>query len=377
MPNRTNLPPDADIVRLHDEENLSFPAIGARYGLRDGRSVRYAYLRHTGQLDGSGRREYGNRAQRRAAARSSFAGGTARTFGVEIECDRLQYTPCREALAEAGVPVANTRSYTHEVIRGQWKVVTDATVSGCEAVTPPLSGQAGIDQIRDGMRAMRAAGASVGRNCGMHVHVSMDGLNGAEIAQLVDDFATAQPIVDSFVPGSRRSNRGGYSGGAINPTPRFREALRTLVDQGQRSWHGDRNAAVRSNLARTWGHDRYSTLNFDAFRAYGTVEFRQHAGTLNAKKAAAWVEMLVTFVEASQTGTLRTTSVEAFLDSLVANGLSTSARNYLLRRAEVLGVASGTVLAEPEPEPVVTVEPTADFAASCRYCAAAHPAARI
>ena len=40
---------------------------------------------------------------------------------------------------------------------------------------------------------------------------------------------------------------------------------------------------------------RYYKINFQAFATHGTIEFRQHSGTLDADKAANWVRLLTGF----------------------------------------------------------------------------------
>ena len=48
--------------------------------------------------------------------------------------------------------------------------------------------------------------------------------------------------------------------------------------------------------------NRYLKLNLEAFGRYGTVEFRQHSGTLNGEKAEAWIGLLVALVNSAKRG---------------------------------------------------------------------------
>jgi len=45
--------------------------------------------------------------------------------------------------------------------------------------------------------------------------------------------------------------------------------------------------------------NRYQAVNFVSVKKYGTVEFRQHQGTLNPSKALAWIELTRNVVHAA------------------------------------------------------------------------------
>jgi hypothetical protein len=45
---------------------------------------------------------------------------------------------------------------------------------------------------------------------------------------------------------------------------------------------------------------RYFKVNLQSYHTYGTVEFRQHSGTLNAAKAVNWVRLLDSFITATK-----------------------------------------------------------------------------
>lgn len=53
----------------------------------------------------------------------------------------------------------------------------------------------------------------------------------------------------------------------------------------------------KSQLANTTG--RYYKVNLQSLTRYGTMEFRQHSGTLNFTKVINWVSFLMAFVDTS------------------------------------------------------------------------------
>lgn len=48
--------------------------------------------------------------------------------------------------------------------------------------------------------------------------------------------------------------------------------------------------------ARRDGQGRYHKLNLVSLWVHGTIEFRQHSGTVDADKAVNWIELLMQFV---------------------------------------------------------------------------------
>jgi hypothetical protein len=74
-------------------------------------------------------------------------------------------------------------------------------------------------------------------------------------------------------------------------------------------------AADLDGLLRLMGRHnetRYCKLNLSSYRRHGTVEFRQHSGTLDAGKAKQWTMFCLRMIAAAQAGRLgvRTTSSE-------------------------------------------------------------------
>lgn len=203
-----------------------------------------------------------------------------RRFGIEIEtCGIGEHTGAR-ALSDAGLE-ATAPGYTHQVLR-EWKVVPDSTC-GAEAVSPILRGKEGWQQVKVAMQALRSAGASVSRRCGMHVHLDMGDMDGTQIARFIELYVEFQAEIDAFVSPSRRS-------GADN--------------QWCQPWYG--GIARVANYFRDHGTcqpgvSRYHTINVASYAKYGTIEVRQHQGSLNAATAKSWGTLLMALVEVART----------------------------------------------------------------------------
>lgn len=207
-----------------------------------------------------------------------------RTFGVEIECSNITIERAAEALRAAGL-TASAESLNHTT-RSYWKVVRDGSVeNGCEVVSPVLSGEAGLAQVRIAAAALAGAGASANRTCGLHVHVGASDLSGKEILNIARRYNTHEAAIDRVMPVSRRGNNNSYCASVSNIMRRVNELdAQTTVNP--------HDICVR--------FDRYHKVNLYAFMVHGTIEFRQHSGTVNGDKIVNWIMFCVNFVEESR-----------------------------------------------------------------------------
>jgi biotin operon repressor len=215
-----------------------------------------------------------------------------RTFGVEIEC-LLSRRVAHEALRNAGIDSA-IEDYNHTV-RRHWKVTTDASVRGCEIVSPILRGEEGIQEARKVAKALVTAGARINRDCGLHVHVGAADLTGRQLAHVVERYAQFEHQIDEFMPASRRGTRNHYCfsiAHMVEGTSTFRNLL-------------NRTSEVSHNQVVNAIMDRHVKLNVQSYARQGTVEFRHHGGTVNASKIENWIRFCVNFVEESKNRCIR------------------------------------------------------------------------
>jgi hypothetical protein len=98
--------------------------------------------------------------------------------------------------------------------------------------------------------------------------------------------------------------------------------------------------------------DRYRALNFNAYAKYGTVEVRQHQGTLNADKIINWVKFGQSVIAAAVAGTVCEASTgEELLTLLAEQGhLPADVAEFQRGRIAVLAQALGAD-AESQDEP--------------------------
>ena len=204
-------------------------------------------------------------------------------IGIEIEFFApIGKYDLASKLRNQGIAVEAT-SYTHAV-SSNWKIVDDGSVYGMadhygmELVSPILNSDSDADMatVRRICRAVQKLGGRVNKACGLHIHVDATDLTAAQVLQVWTRYQTMEGEIDTLMTSNRRANLGSYC-----------QSLRNLMVHGQ----------TKEALARS--ADRYFKVNLQSLNRHGTIEFRQHSGTINADTIINWASFCVGFVEAS------------------------------------------------------------------------------
>jgi len=238
-----------------------------------------------------------------------------RTFGVEIETTtRSSASTLADAInqefnnrgisAQCQVGENNGRAYGHGV-SSNWKIVPDATVRGWEVVSPILKGLDAKDQIDAVVTALKGIGCGVNIGTGLHVHHDARGLTGKQIGMTLGTYAAFQPLLNLAVSQSRRGRQyGGYNGitnwdqMTENGTDKW-NVIRGGFSNKQFAFGDDQ---MRNAITQKFNHNRENSVNVFSLQRHGTIEFRQHQGTLNATKIWTWVLITQSMVERSVQG---------------------------------------------------------------------------
>lgn len=252
-----------------------------------------------------------NRSQRRAAGQTSRALGLSRRFGVEIEFFGVARHTVQRAIDTGAIPTG-------------WKVKNDISVTGAglELVSPPLSGEQGLASVRTTCDWLASVDAKVDRSCGLHVHHEARDLGAAGIARVARVYSDHQDLLNWLVSPSRR-------GGSQYARP----LTNSDVEYIERSARGSYLSAP----------SRYLAVNVQSFGRHGTVEIRQHQGTLSFRKIEAWVRLGQGICDAAAQSTAVS---ETGLRGLFAKlDLDEDAASFLLGRAIQFGAPTTTVAA--------------------------------
>jgi hypothetical protein len=220
-----------------------------------------------------------------------------RTFGVEVEfympVGMQAHTLAGLVSTQAGVDCRD-ESWNH-ITKTHWKIVTDRSLGdmdrGREVVTPVLQGPAGREKLARVLKALRDAGCTVSKRCGVHVHVGVGHAPMSFFQNLVRNTAYFEPVLDSLMPLSRRADANGFCKGLAHMTP--------AAIMGASSVDKLLNVFTKSTA-----YQRYHKLNLCSYGRYGTVEFRQHNGTLDTSKIENWLLLCLRMVERAFTAPL-------------------------------------------------------------------------
>lgn len=210
---------------------------------------------------------------------------TNKSIGVEIEFFGTTREAVKAAIEAKGLKVEIEGWSGTKRFRGAWKLTTDASVTstgteigrGLELVSPPLAIDEMERQLQLVTEALDEAGARVDRTCGVHVHHHIDDLNLNQIKNIYRIYDKHQESLDEFFPKSRRGSQR-FTGKMSEYDMQQVEAATSIHD------------LVRKT-------DRYRNVNFQSYVKYGTIEFRQHAGSTDFEKIFNWVlisQMIVT-----------------------------------------------------------------------------------
>jgi hypothetical protein len=201
--------------------------------------------------------------------------------------------------------------------------VTDASVlsqelpgCGLELVSPILKGQEGMEQLKKVCQAMKMAGARINKTCGLHVHHDAQDFETAEFKNLIKIYIRFESVIDSLVSKSRRENNNRYCRGLSHINIK------------------DVTKATEYFQLYNLLESRYRKLNIFSYATHGTVEFRQHQGTIEYEKIANWVKLTQAMVERAAARTVnegKTNTWEHFktyvFEARNADGSYTTARS--------------------------------------------------
>ena len=267
-----------------------------------------------------------NRARRVARASGSTVPpitsarlGIERRFGIEIEC------------IVPGGRDGSTAASLRAMLPPHWTIGTDSSIgssSGIEIRSPILKGEDGLRQAKQAFDAAIEVGCTVTRRCGLHVHHEARDLGRSGLVTFVRSWAANQELIDWLVSPSRRGDN------ASIYCQRWQPHELTELSRWNRN-----TSSHTSGLPSS----RYRTANLHTFARYGTVEIRQHQGTLSFRKVEAWIKLTQGLLD-SLAGRIQAHGTYGSLQSLFeAASVDEDTSAYLLGRAMQFGAGPRTL----------------------------------
>ena len=227
-----------------------------------------------------------------AVVNSGFNFEFNRTFGVEIEAFGVDKNELVTALQQAGISVQNA-GYTHATTF-YWKIVRDGSIRGdnaFELVSPILQGEAGLLELKTVCSVLKQKNALINKSCGLHIHFGVSDFKIKDWRNLYKTYAIQEEQIDNFMPISRRADNNTYCKGL-----RLRYSSLDILFS---KINASRTITQLSNIAAANG-SRYCKVNGTSFSRHGTVEFRQHSGTIEYHKISNWILFLARMVDYSK-----------------------------------------------------------------------------
>lgn len=263
-------------------------------------------------------------------------------FGIELE----NYMPrgmsdwrMAELISEQGV---TCRVEGNPHIRAPyWTIVFDGSLhasSGIEVRSPfpPLRGEQGLAQVRKVCSILSGQGCRVTKKTGLHIHVDARGKPVEWFKNVYRIYKKWERAIDSFLAPSRRgSGMDSYFCQDLSWDKTAFDAATTFAQVCN---------AVRQPGSNWRSSARYKKLNFLSFMQFGTVEFRQHQGTVEPEKTEMWIRLLLKMCDKANAA-LDLNAVGSSLEELLAflelDGTETT---YFTRRCEEFAARQGAML---------------------------------
>ena len=218
-----------------------------------------------------------------------------RPFGVEIEC----YTPNPEqdVYGDYCDGVAAAACLLHDNNFSSWSSLVSSDESldegGAEIKSPVLYGQTGFDELKSVVNLLNANQYYVESDCGLHVHLDAPEFenNPKLIVKTAKSWNKNQELINNMVADWRINND------------------HCEIWEGRDVEHLEK--CLRDNI----GLDATlrGSINFGSLPYHGTIEIRQHEGTLNYEEIESWVKFCQAFVDSMTGKEVRKISTEELL----------------------------------------------------------------
>ena len=203
-----------------------------------------------------------------------------------------------------------------------WRHDSDGSLRGWNAEyisDPPIFGADAVRALTELSEEIEEYNPNCSWRCGLHVHLDVSGLTVLELLAFVVGCSLVEPALFRYVGMERKEN--------INCLP-FADTGNVLT------WlngikYGNTNNEILSSINSLC---KYSGINLKPITYQGSVEFRHHKGTYDAKRIMEWVNILMRIKGESikhHPTQLASLSREEISERLLDNKLEYTQNDYL------------------------------------------------
>jgi hypothetical protein len=193
-----------------------------------------------------------------------------------------------------------------------------------------------LEQVRKVAEIIKANGGKVNATAGLHVHLGVGGATGNQIKNLSKMYLKYAMEFDSILPASRRGVANRFA--RNNRVAMFANMTGEQIDAQFRNVTMLRQCSMLMNgSAPLHGYvsQRYYAMNFMSYASHGTIEFRQHSGSVDAQKICAWIRLLTGFAATAFSVSDVSVAGEGGLDRFLRKTDRDGARYYRMRAAQL------------------------------------------
>lgn len=256
-----------------------------------------------------------------------------RPFGVEVEVYRADRFSLACSFIKNGLDVSIEEQHRNPV--PYWLLADDGSIvepNPAELVSPVLWGTKGLHSIAQAVSLMRVAGCMVGEDCGLHIHHDISDFTGNQLLSLLRLYTKYERVIDYLVAPHRRENHCEFARTMWHKNLRPKGRRKSVewvnglaVTQRPLALEIAGKFMVNYGLKRVSSYPsaRHHKLNLCSVLTKGTVEFRQHEGTVDEIEVCQWVvltQLMVNRAKAVKTDPeIKDISVESFIKTLGLN----------------------------------------------------------
>lgn len=252
------------------------------------------------------------------------------TFGIEFELTipnkpnlYTEHDFCQILMSRNNLSCRSAQ-YSDKDVKPYWKIKPDSSIlcpletPSCfayELVSPVLSGQNGLNQVKSQIVAMQNLKPSADYSSGLHLHTFIGkNFNSPEfltnLKKILINFIKFEEVFDSIMPLTRQKSINGYC-----QSIRFNQNLANFdnfpaqLKISQAKNFEELNQLV--NPGNGTSFQRHFKINLQPIFTLGTIEWRQHSATVDLEKVESWIRLILLFVRNSINQTYR---IKSFKD---------------------------------------------------------------
>ncbi len=176
-----------------------------------------------------------------------------------------------------GIEIETSRCHNHTQLRNNtlWGAKPDGSIPAVEFISPILSGDEGLANLREFMAFSRRNRWRADSDCGLHIHLDMREMTNLQLRHIAYAYSLTSPYWRKMVNAYRDTNC---------------------------SYCHEHNYNTEELITTTWQRfvgrrERYDGFNWAAYNAHGSLEIRLHQGTVVEAAIVNWIKAHLRFTD--------------------------------------------------------------------------------